>query len=1006
MMKRFAERKLAWGFGLALSVLAGNALISYSDLADLSANTSHVMKSRQILEEVEDVSSAMKDAEKARRGYLIESDPADLADFEAAAALVIAEAEGLIRLSPDRPIQRDRCQALELAARARLAELRESIDRAREQGVERGRALFRAERAGRPSADFVALAREIESDEAQYLAVRIAERRSSTWRAFATFSVASTLALILIGSIYLLLRRYLVERTSSELAIRESEARVRLLLDSAGEGVYGVDLIGRCTFCNPAGLQLLGYQSVEEVLGWDMHDLIHHTRPDGSPYPQEECPIFQTFRTGEGMLGEEDVFWKADGSPIPVEYRAHPIRRDGETLGAVVTFVDVAPKRRAETEMRLRDRALKAIAQGIFITDPANVDEPIIYVNAAFERLTGYTQAEACGRDIEILRGEKTEPEAIEELRTAFRDRREATVEMLSYRKDGSTFWDALTLAPVEGHDGCVSHFVGVVTDITERKSDEERLVAAKEAAEVASRAKSSFLANMSHELRTPLNAVIGYSEMLGEEARDRGLDDLVPDLGRIHSAGKHLLGLINDVLDLSKIEAGRMELFLETFDIAEMVRGVVATIEPLAQTNRNVLKVDSATDLGLMHSDLTKVRQSLLNLLSNAAKFTERGTILLKARRESGQDGLDRVVLEVSDDGIGMTPGEVERLFRPFVQADPSTTRKYGGTGLGLTITRRFCEMMGGEITVRSEPGRGSTFTIRLPADSQGPEGNPYRTLTLESGSAPESRLVLAIDDDPTVGDLMSRFLSREGFSVEHVLTGEEALRRARKARPAAITLDVMMPGMNGWSILAALKSDPLTADIPVIMVTFVDDRNLGFALGASEYLTKPIDRGRLVSTLRRYRPGLPGGLVLIVDHDPSSVRLAREVMEAEGWSVVEAGDGPAGIEKFEESRPDLILLDLTIPGMDGFEFANEIRRRPSGQDVPILVTTAREISSEDRARLDGRVQAILRKGSFSRDDLLAEVRRRLAEVVLPRAAAHLNHRGVSVDHASDPAG
>jgi len=748
-MKRIAERKLAWGFGLALTVLAGNALISYRDLAELYANTGYSVQSRKILEEVEDVASAMKDAEKARRGYLIDRDSTDLAEFEGAANLVVSEAQGLMALTADRPGQRERCMALDYSVRARLAELRESIDRARIEGVEAGRALFRAEDDSILAADFLALTGRIEVTEARYLNARMHERRSSIYRAFATFSVASTLALILIGSLYLLLHRYLSDRTAAELAIRESEARVRLLLDSAGEGVYGVDLEGRCTFCNPAALQLLGYESAEQVLGWDMHELVHHTRPDGSPYPVEECPISRAFHIGEGTLGEEDVLWRADGSPIPVEYRAHPIRRDGETLGAVVTFVDIAPKRRAETEMRLRERALKAIAQGIFITDPANVDEPIIYVNAAFERLTGYTQAEACGRDIEILRGEGTDPAAIDELRAAFRDRRETSVEMLSYRKDGSTFWDALTLSPVEGPDGHVTHFVGVVTDVTERRRDQERLVAAKEAAEVANRAKSSFLANMSHELRTPLNAVIGYSEMMEEDARERGLDDLVPDLRRIHSAGKHLLGLINDVLDLSKIEAGRMELYPETFDIAEMVRGVAATIEPMSRTNGNVLKVDAPADLGPMQADQTKVRQSLLNLLSNAAKFTDRGQIRLQARREPGPDGRERIAFEVTDDGIGMSQEVLDRLFRPFVQADASTSRHYGGTGLGLTITRRFCEMMGGDIAVRSAPGKGSTFTIRLPAGPVEDAENRIREATLvgagrlipESGHRPGGR-------------------------------------------------------------------------------------------------------------------------------------------------------------------------------------------------------------------------------------------------------------------------
>ncbi|MDH4207903.1 MAG: response regulator, partial [Anaerolineae bacterium] len=521
----------------------------------------------------------------------------------------------------------------------------------------------------------------------------------------------------------------------------------------------------------------------------------------------------------------------------------------------------------------------------------------------------------------------------------------------------------------------------------------------AREAAEAASRAKSTFLANMSHELRTPLNAIIGYSEMLAEDFQDEGLEDFVPDLQKIRAAGRHLLSLINDVLDLSKIEAGKMELYLETFEVSRLVDDVVSTAQPLLEKNANTLGVRCADDLGTMHADLTKVRQSLFNLLSNAGKFTEQGTITLDVARET-VDGADWVTFRVSDTGIGMTPEQVEKLFQAFSQAEASTARKYGGTGLGLAITRRFCQMMGGDITLESELGVGSTFTIRLPAQAVErkaepmpvaeprfepvPEGacpacpEPSRGEPAE-GARPEpaegTSTVLVIDDDPRVLDMMRRFLSKEGFQVETASGGEEGLRLARELRPDAITLDVLMPGMDGWTVLTTLKSDPVLADIPVVMLTIVDDKSKGYALGASEYMTKPIDRERLVAVLQKYRSDPPPFCVLVVEDEAMTREVLRRTLEKEGWAVSEAENGRAALERVAENPPGLILLDLMMPEMDGFQFMDELRKNEAWRSIPVVVITAKDLTAEDRLRLNGYVEKILQKEAHSREALLAEV-------------------------------
>ncbi|MCH6582817.1 MAG: response regulator, partial [Proteobacteria bacterium] len=469
-----------------------------------------------------------------------------------------------------------------------------------------------------------------------------------------------------------------------------------------------------------------------------------------------------------------------------------------------------------------------------------------------------------------------------------------------------------------------------------------------------------------------------GYSEMLKEEAEDLGQEGLLPDLKNIHAAGKHLLSLINDVLDLSKIEAGKMEVFLETFDVPTIIGEVVATIQPLVEKNANTLQVDCADDLGTMHADLTKVRQVLFNLLSNASKFTERGTITLTVGQEMMEDN-PWVSFRVSDTGIGMTPEQMGKLFQAFSQADASTTRQYGGTGLGLAISRKFCQMMGGDITVESTFGQGSTFTARLPAAAVAPkaaaappaEELPTSALPVPAGAP----TVLVIDDDPAVRDLMQRFLSKEGLRVVVAADGKEGLRLAKVERPDAITLDVLMPGMDGWAVLSALKADPALADIPVIMITIVDEKHVGYALGAVDYLTKPIDWKRLTAVLQKYQRADASCRVLVVEDDARTRKMLRTRLKKHGWLVIEAENGRVGLERMAERLPDLILLDLMMPEMDGFQFVDQLRLNQAWRSIPVIVVTAKDLTEEDRRRLNGYVESILQKGAYEPEELLREV-------------------------------
>jgi signal transduction histidine kinase/DNA-binding response OmpR family regulator len=514
--------------------------------------------------------------------------------------------------------------------------------------------------------------------------------------------------------------------------------------------------------------------------------------------------------------------------------------------------------------------------------------------------------------------------------------------------------------------------------DLASAKTEAEE---ARAVAEEASRAKSTFLAKMSHELRTPLNAIIGYSEMLLEDVEISGQKEFIPDLQKIGASGQHLLSLINEILDLSKIEAGKMDLYLESLDVKLMVEEVLSTIQLLVEQNENVLKVQWGDNLGTMYADLTKVRQSLFNLLSNACKFTERGTVSLDVSRDI-LDGVDWLTFSISDTGIGMTEEQIDTLFQEFSQAEVSTTRKYGGTGLGLLLSKQFCQMMGGDIAVESELGIGSTFTIRLPAKvvDHKAELTTLEEIRFEAG--PEGAgTVLVIDDDAMVLELMKRFLSKEGYRVVTAKGGKEGLRLARELIPDVITLDVIMSEMDGWAVLSALKGDSDLANIPVIMLTIVDDKSMGYRLGASDYLTKPINRDRLVGAVRKHAPPPCG--VLVVEDDAEMRELLQRFLQNEGWVVVEAQNGREALDRIAESKPGLILLDLMMPTMDGFEFLQELRKHTAWLSIPVLVITAKDLTAEERHRLDGRVNKILQKGAYNRAELLAEVRDLVADYI-----------------------
>ena len=778
------------------------------------------------------------------------------------------------------------------------------------------------------------------------------------------------------------------EHKRAEEALRESEEHYRAVIENVADAIV-INVGTNRVFVNKAFLKLHGLDDVSQVLG---------------------TPLDQFIVPEDRQLVSERTLARQRGQPVPGVYEYRIRRVDGEvrtvqTSAVSITYEgqpavlavlrDTTERKRAEEEIlaanvelqerrRYLERLIESSTDPIISTDN---EGKVVLFNEGAEAMLGYRAEEVVGQRVTILyESEEQAKEVMREMR-----KRGGTVsafETTLGTKDGSLIPVLISASILYDEEGQEAGTVGFNKDLRQLKQAEKELQEAKEAAEAANQAKSTFLANMSHELRTPMNAIIGYSEMMQEEAEDLGQEHFIPDLQKIHAAGKHLLGLINDVLDLSKIEAGRMDLFLETFDIPTVIRDVVATITPLVEKNANTLEVHCVDDLGAMRADLTKVRQGLFNLLSNACKFTERGAITLGANREI-VDGAAWIKFRVTDTGIGMAPEQMGKLFEAFSQAEESTTRKYGGTGLGLAISQKFCQMMGGDITVESAPGQGSTFTILLPAEVVDPEAAlvpRVEEITATALSTAEGApTVLVIDDDPTVHDLMQRFLSREGFRMVAALGGEEGLRLAKELRPAVITLDVLMPGMDGWAVLTALKADAATADIPVIMLTILEEKRMGYALGAMDYLTKPIDWGRLTTVLQRYRRAdLPRPVLVVEDHAETREML-RRFLEREGWAVIEAANGREALERVAAERPELIVLDLIMPEMDGFAFIEALRQDATWRSIPIVVVTAKDLTPDERRRLNGTVEQILQKGGYTREELLREIRDLVAACVRP---------------------
>jgi PAS domain S-box-containing protein len=791
-------------------------------------------------------------------------------------------------------------------------------------------------------------------------------------------TVLATVAASLVGRKFAGLSRGMVEQEQAAERGRLSH-QMQLVLESTGQGIYGIDLQGRCTFLNRAMAELVGAR-LEEVLGQNMHVLVHHHRLDGSPYPVDQCPIYRTFNKAESCRVDDEVMWRRDGTPIPVEYSSFPILEDGKVTGAVITVVDITERRRAEEKTRESEQLFRSIFENAQIgISFFNINEQSIFPNRALQDMLGYSEKELgqLERWDEISHPDEraAAAERYAELVQGKRDKNQWEQRLV--RKDGRIATTSVRFSLLRNAAGRPQYVAALQEDITDRKRLEADLVTAKEIAEAATRAKSDFLANMSHEIRTPMNAIIGMTHLALKTDLSKKQADY---LTKVKSAAHALLGIINDILDFSKIEAGKLDMEKIGFRLDDVLDNLSSIVSQKAQDKNLEFLIAARHDIPRnLVGDPLRLGQILINLVNNAVKFTERGEILVTVAVEEQLADRVKVRFSVRDSGVGMTTEQSVRLFQAFAQADASTTRKYGGTGLGLSISKRLVEMMEGAIWADSEPGVGSTFHFTA-WFGIGTEEKRRRIIPDLLGIR-----ALVVDDNAQAREILTDALRVFALRAESVSSGDDAVREIAAADSQdpyrLVLMDWHMPGMDGLEASRIIKRSDRLQHVPkIVMVTAFgreDIRTQAEEIGVDGYLLKPVNSSLLYDTMvdlfgvagledhrsRVKKDDVPphdatGIRVLLVEDNEMNQQVATELLESAGAIVTVANHGGEAVKILTEGDQapayDVVFMDLQMPEMDGYTATKLLRRNPRLQKFPIIAMTAHALVEERQRCLD----------------------------------------------------